>query len=440
MLILAFAVVCLGLFFGAYRLGIFGSFAGKAVPAEQTGATGEQGAIIPGMPPCGPCESPTPTEAIATVAPTAPTVTAATSLSPVFGLAWFHKPPQDGSSAADIAANDRYIHLTGPSDIPFRNELRAAGYKGPILTYVTMTAVEGPGPYRDASAACDANYQGYDNQLAFNKGDFCKYVHPNESWFLHNGKGERIVEDYFGSGNITYMMNPGDPGWRAFSWSRLKYIKENWGYNGLWLDNLDLDRTRSLTAEKNSDGTLKEYASDAAWREAVAGWLAGFRPQIGSGYPVWANLVGGGFDATSWDPYAPYLDGAMDESFSVSWLDGWRTPEQWQGQIERAQRWLGMGKALLAVGQGPQDNTARLDFTLASYMLVANDKAFFRYTRFDSYYQSLWLYPDFDTARSLGAPLAASHQTSTGVWRRDFAHGYVEVNVSEHTGRLVVNK
>jgi hypothetical protein len=428
-LALAGLVVAAAALFGVYRLGLFGSFVDRSLRTVQTTVAEQRDAVIPGMPICLP--DTTPTVIIPQAAHTPE------PLPSVFGLAWFHKPPEEGTSAADIAENHRYIHLTGAADIPFRDQLRAAGYKGPIYTYVTMTAVEGPGPYHDSSARCDSDYQPYDNQLAFNRGDFCKYLHSNESWFLHNSKGERIVDDYFGSGRWSYLMNPGDPGWRDFSWSRLKYVKDTWLYDGIWLDNLDLDLSRAWTEDNNSDGTVKEYDTNEQWREAVQGWLAGMRAQLGS-YPMWANLVGGGTGATSWDPYAPYLDGAMDESFSVSWIDRWRSPEEWQGQLQRAQRWLDMGKGLVMVGQGPRDDTARMDFTLASYMLVANENAFFRYTRFDSYYSSLWLYPDYATARSLGMPLGVCREISGGVWHRDFEHGYVEVNPTEHWGRLVL--
>jgi len=435
-LALALVAAAACLLFAAYELGAFRLLT-NPTPNTQHPAPGNkpaalrnegdatQSLLLPGAPLC------------VAASGAAPTATSG-SLESVFGLAWFHKPPQDGSTAADIASSDSYIHLTGPSDIPFRNKLRAAGYQGPILDYVAMEAVEGPGPYSDSSAPCDAGYQAYDNQLAFNRGDFCTYIHPHESWFLHNSQGERLVDDYFHSGRITYLMNPGDPGWRAFAWSRLKYIKDTWAYDGIWLDNVDLDLSRALSGVTNSDGGVKEYGTQEQWQQAVEGWLAGLRAAVGDNYPVWANLVGGGLGATSWDPYAPYLDGAMDESFAVNWIDKWRTPEQWQGQEQRAQRWLNMGKGLVMVGQGPRDDTNRLDFTLASYMLVANDTAYFRYTRFDTYYEQLWLYPEYDTARALGTPLGTCQATAPGVWRRNFTHGYVEVDPNRHTGKLVI--
>lgn len=396
----------------------------------------DQSLLIPGMPVC----YPDPTTGLhPTAEPEASPATVQSARSP-FGLAWFHKPPEDGTTPQQLADNSSYIHLTGPADIPFRDRLRAAGYSGKIFTYTTMNAVEGPGPYRDSSAACDATYTPHDNQLAFYSGDFCKYIHGNESWFLHNADGARIVDDYFNSGRFAYVMNPANPGWRAFAIERLKLIKSEWFYDGIWLDNVDVDRSRVMGELTNSDGGVREYDSDAKWQEAVAGWLSEARQALGD-YPLWANLVGGGLRADSWDAYAPYLDGAMDESFAVQWLDGWRGLSQWEAQTQRASKWIAAGKGLVAVGQGPKDDLQRMKFTLASYLLVAQgSQATFRYTRFDSYYSEMWLYPEYEDARQLGAPRGVCYEVSSGVWRRDFEHGYVEVDVQGHVGRLVIER
>ena len=400
----------------------------------------------PSVPTATPPPPPSPTRSPTVVsAPTlpssptpAPSATATSSPTPaaVFGLAWFHKPPEDDSTAADIAAAHRYIHLTGPADLEFRDELRQAGYSGPIYDYVTAYAVEGPGPYKSAAAPCAAGYEPYDDQMAWATDDFCTYIHPNESWFLHNSKGERLVYDYFGTGHWNYFMNPADPGWQAFSYSRLRYARDTWEYDGVWLDNLDFDLNRLVKELPNSDGTVREYADDDAWRAGMQEWLAGLRGAVGT-WPIWANLTGNRDSADAWDAYAPYLDGAMEESFAVRWIEDWLTPAAWDVQQERAARWLGAGKGLVMVGQGPQDDAERLRFTLASYLLVAEgDQAFYRYTRFDSYYNNLWLYPEFDTARTLGMPSGPRQEIRPGVWRRPFAHGYVEVDTGRHTGRL----
>ena len=358
-----------------------------------------------------PSFSPTPTDT-PTVPPSPTPIVTPPPAGAVFGLAWFHKPPDDGSTAADIAAQHSYIHLTSKADMAFRDEVRAAGYKGPIYTYMDAIAVEGPGPYKNGSAACDSSYEPHDSSMTWNVGDFCADVHRHESWFLHNSKGDRIAYDYFGHGHVEYLMNPADPGFQAFAQARLKEIRDTWGYDGIWLDNLDLDRSRSLKESDNSDGTVREFASDDTWRAAVVQWLTGVRGALGS-YPLWANLVYGASTADSWDAYAPFLDGAMDELFSAPWLTGWFTPAQWDVELSRAERWLAAGKGLVMVGQGDRSYTKRMLFTLASYMLVAQgDKAFYRFSDFESFYNALWLYPEFDTARALGAPLGPRQQIS----------------------------
>ena len=396
---------------------------------------------------CTPTLTPTRTPtALPTGTPTptrTPTRTATPAASPTpgglpaFSLGWFHKPPSDGTTAAQLAAEDGYIHLTAGSDVWFRNQLRAAGYTGPVYTYIVANEVEGPGPYLNSSYACRMGWTPHDNNVAWNVDDFCNLVHPHESWFLHNGAGQRLVLDYFGTGQYwDFLMNPADPGWQAFNASRMAYARDTWGYNGVWLDNLDLDLSRARNAMMNSDGVVQEFATDAQYQTALLGWLAGVRGTLGN-FPIWANLVGG-TDPHAWDSVRPYLDGGMSETFGVNWISGWLTAQQWQDEQTRAEAWLAAGKGLVTVGQGPQTDTARMRFTLASYLLVAQPgQAFFRYTRWDQYYVGQWLYPEFDTARALGAPTGTRQQVSSGVWRRTFAHGYVQADINAHTGTLV---
>lgn len=403
-------------------------------------ALAEETAVIPGMPACLPTFPAGPPDATPTAQAVVgtPGPTATPDARPVFGLAWFHKPPKDGTTPEQMAQAHRYIHLTSLADINYRDRLRDSGYQGPIYTYITANAVEGPGPYTDSTEECEAGYRPLDNTLAWDTDDFCRYVHAHESWFLHNGEGERLVDDFFGSGRWTYLMNPADPGWQAFSRERLVMMRDNWGYDGVWLDNLDLDLDRARSGVKNSDGQVREHADDAEWRASTRRWLEGVRSRVGD-WPIWANLVGGELAADSWDPYAPYLDGAMDESFSVRWLEGWRRVDEWREEVERASRWLALGKGLVMVGQGAQEDEQRMLFTLSSYLLVVQgQQAFYRYTRFDSYYNALWLYPQFDTARALGAPTGPREEVTPGVWRRDFTNGTVEVDLNTREGRLVL--
>ena len=125
----------------------------------------------------------------------------------------------------------------------------------------------------------------------------------------------------------------------------------------------------------------------------------------------------------------------------MRWIDEWRTPQEWHGQLERASRWLAAGKGLVMVGQGAKDDRDRLLFTLSSYLLVAEgEQAFYRYTRFDSYYNSVWLYPEYDDARQLGTPTGPREEEVPGVWRREFTNGTVEVDLNVREGRIVMKR
>ena len=77
---------------------------------------------------------------------------------------------------------------------------------------------------------------------------------------------------------------------------------------------------------------------------------------------------------------------------------------------------------------------------LASYRLVAGYGATFRYGDGTSgentspgYYQ-LWRYSEYDA--ELGAPRGDRYQAG-GLWRRDFACGYVTADPVSHTGTIV---
>lgn len=188
----------------------------------------------------------------------------------------------------------------------------------------------------------------------------------------------------------------------------------------------------------NSDGRVKEFASDEAFRQAMRGWLTGARKEMGD-WPIWANLIGGNQDAAAWDAYAPFLDGAMEESFAVNWLDGWLNQSAWASELSRIEQWQASGKGVVLVGQGEQDDSNRMRFTLASYMLVAQPGlTFFRYASYASYYRAPWIYPDFDTARALGLPTSKRVEIEPGIWRRDFSGGYVQVDLNAHSGKLVL--
>jgi hypothetical protein len=347
-------------------------------------------------------------------------------------LAYFYKPPTDQSGAQGLAASQNIIFLT-QHDEKFRDQVRQAGYQGKILQYLMANAIDGPAPPH--IAPCDPNYVPWPNNAGDHVGDYCSL--PEEA-FLHNGRGERIyyIYDDFGpeswrTGRHYYtIMNPGNPAWREM-WARnMKEDVDTLGYDGLFLDDLDIVPYRPRHRLENSDGTIAEYPNDADYREALRGMLEYVRPSISK--PMWANMMGGSNDGSDWDMFMPYLDGGMFEAYALDWVPGYLKPHYWEGQQQQAEKWLKAGKGFLGVAQGPQADTERMKFALSSFMLIDQGDAHFRYSLGDgTSYRKLWHYPEFDV--DLGEPLGDRYRDGDTAWKRDFTCGHVRVDPVNQT-------
>lgn len=350
-------------------------------------------------------------------------------------LGFHYKPPSDGTSVETIAQQAGLIILT-KKDEPYREQLRAAGYSGLVLQYVAAGETSGP-PTRSAADVCDESHKPYANTVADQVGDFCTLIHPHEDWFMHNGKGERLYE---GDEPRYYSMNPGSAGWRAFMLSRLKqrmFGDESappLGYDGIFLDNVELGLYKDQQQLTNSDGTVQEYRSTAQYRAAWIGWLEQMRSGLGTTVPLWANLINGQDLADEWNEYLPYLDGAMNEAFATGYHV--LSPQEHTNHLKQAEYVLAQGKGFYANGLQRQPDAKLQPMALASYLLVMQPGApiYFRYTAYDESYADWHSYANYNV--KLGAPLGPRYAVKNG-WRRDFSHGYVIVDQLKRTGRIV---
>ena len=94
-----------------------------------------------------------------------------------------------------------------------------------------------------------------------------------------------------------------------------------------------------------------------------------------------------------------------------------------------------MGKDIILVTQGNINDLQRMQFGLASFLLVNNGQAYFRYSN-DAAYRNLWWYSQYET--DLGQPLGPRYPDGES-WRRDFERGYVSVNPAKHTAEIQSN-
>ncbi len=354
-------------------------------------------------------------------------------------LGYHYRPPSDDTKASKLADKVSFIVLS-KNDEDYRDRIRKAGYEGPILQYIMANEVDGP-PDTQPGDWCDDDHNPWQNQVANKVGEFCDLIHPNEDWFLHNGKGERLYgmnEDrYF------YRMNPASEGWREFAVERLKeYLHGNekvepLGYDGFFFDNVELSMRKSLNEVGNSDGKLKEYRSEREFRKAWQGWLRFMRNRLGSDTPLWANLITPNHTADDWNDYLPYLDGVMNEAF-VTGYDWPLNSKAQTNELKQVEYALSQGKGVYAVSQGKEDDTSKQKFALASYLLVMQPDApnYFRYTRSSGKYDEWWSYDNYDV--KLGQPLGPRYAIKNG-WRRDFSNGYVTVDQKSRKGKIVQN-
>lgn len=334
--------------------------------------------------------------------------------------AWFYQTPHDGDLDTLLESYDVFIFSY--SDAATRDELKSNGITAPMLEYLSFTAIQDPG-------SCTA--QPFHNQAADRPGDFCTLSADHPDWFLRDSRGNLIREDPPSAPVNDYMMDPGNAGWRAFWLSRARERIEQNGWDGIFVDNAEasLDKRRQLKV------LPVQYADDASYAAAVEGFFqyvstAYFRPR---GRPLMANILVLK-DEKVWFRYLQYLDGIMEERFAVDWSPDYLGNHDWEQGLRLAELTQAAGKRVILVSQGLKDDTKRQQFAYASYLLVANGQASFRYTKSDSY-DRLWQYDNYTL--DLGQPLNPRYKTGS-LWKRDFAHGTVTVDPEKHTGTITL--
>ncbi len=351
--------------------------------------------------------------------PTAVPKTALPLAQPV-RLVWFYRPPKNGDLASLAKYFDVYIltHL----DEPVRDSLRAQN-KGPFLLYLRADAIQDPG---------GCNIEPYQNQVAYKVGDFCEIERKHPDWFLRDANGSMISRIDPDDDTRYVRMDPGNPEWRAFFLERAQSL-ESLGWDGVFLDGVEASRAKFA----RRGAMPAKYPDDLQYQAAMQGFLEYlsvnyFRPKHRL---LFANISEMG-DNAIWFRYLASLDGAMQESFAVDWLDGYLSVTDWEAMAALIDKTQQLDKHVILVAQGKQADTRRELFAFASYLLVNSGRASFRYASSNAY-SSLWLYPSYDI--DLGAPLGPRYRVSNG-WRRDFENGSVTIDLVSHSAEITLRR
>ena len=315
-----------------------------------------------------------------------------------------HKPPED--HLLPVLAQKFDVFILTHKDEEQRDALKSLGVKSPILLYLQLLEIKDPG-------SCTQKPQG--NQVAYEVGDFCEISQQHPDWFLLDQNGNRIVD------NESVYMDPGNEEYRLFWLQRAKTLLEQYHWDGLFIDNLEASLSKI-----NSKGVVPaKYPDDASYQAAIEGFLNYlhadyFEPRK---QPVLANIISMK-DWSVWQHYLQYLDGAMIEAFAVDWNNDYRSVSDWERQMQAIDEALLREKNLILVAQAEQPDENRQLFALASYLLVANNNASFRYADSNGY-RELLLYENYFL--DLGNPLGPRYKKGS-FWRRDFTNGYVLVD------------
>lgn len=344
----------------------------------------------------------------------------ATPLPPFEPLqfAWFYKPPQQDSDLGAVAANFSMLILTR-NDERERQSLRDMGNTAPVLQYLRFEAIMDPGSCTE---------KPFQNQVAHLEGDFCQLKDQHMDWFLQDINGREIRYDQ----SQYVLMDPGNPEWQAYFLDKVQGFQKDNGWAGVFLDNVDggLGRFDSMNL------LLAAYPDDASYQAAVKQFLgylyaSYFKP---SGKLLYANIPYLE-DENAWLDYLNYLDGAMLENFAADWQSGYLPEQDWLNQLELVEKTQALGKGIILVTQGNINDEQRMQFGLASFLLVNNGSAYFRYSN-DQAYRDLWWYAQYES--DLGQPLGPRYAEGSQ-WRRDFEHGYVLANPTDHSSLIQVN-
>lgn len=341
-----------------------------------------------------------------------------TALMPdrIVNLAYFYKPPSNSDAAA--LAKFGSIILTG-GDEKFRDQILAKGYDAPITQYFRAEAIQDPG---------DCKTEPWKNQVAYKAGDFCNISKNHPDWFLLDTKGKRIRI----MGGDFYRMDPGNAGWRKFFVNRLIEINKQKGWSAVFLDNLE----GGLNQIQRDGATAARYKTTAAYRAAVQGFVNYLYTNYAQKYnrPLMANIIArSASDEKIWFQYMGSLNGAMQERWAVDWDEkDYLSASDWNADMVLAEKTQKLGKFIILVAPGGKTDTHRQKFAFASYLLISNGKAAFRYSN-SSIYREVWMYDNYKV--QLGSPLGPRYKAGSA-WRRDFQKGYVIVDPVKHTATI----
>ena len=243
--------------------------------------------------------------------------------------------------------------------------------------------------------------------------DWIESHHPD--WFQQDTLGRRIeVPDY----PWQWMMDLGNPDWQAFWIEHTLQDVMDGGWDGVFAD----DALTTIRAHQLPP--LKGYSDDAALQRAVYEFLVKAATAFHRAGKLLTANVSGSYDYPGlWERWLLVTDGLMEEHFAG---EGWTWGDHVAArQLEAMQLADRTGKWMLCMTYGPLSDQARMQTSLAAYLIGAGPKIVWSYRPSEAPDETPW-HPSWNV--SLGEPLGLPN-ASGALWMREFTRGSVAVNV-----------
>lgn len=333
------------------------------------------------------------------------------------------------------------------------------GYNGLWLQYIDPMFASYPVQGMNDGSACSSG-DAFTTMPAYLDTDYCALLHGTHANFVHNGGGDRLYDT--GSPS-RYCMNPDPAGpYNDFVCSRLNPASaENtfdaWGSaygtpnaEMVMLDDIWMTRHQMIDSggyfyppDGNADGSVQEYADDAAWYAACLAFVENIQAAAGS-IPLSINTDD---PSQASDHYAGKVNGGFQcEFFVTGWGGG--AGEMAQSDIEA---WMDATDVALANGKiakllswphwdrDPPYTAFMQGYRMAQagFLMVAHPKAYWRFA------DDGFLYPP-DVGQGtaflpemlwdIGEPLGPrSKPTFSDVMERTFRAGKAVLNMGANT-------
>lgn len=261
-------------------------------------------------------------------------------------------------------------------------------------------------------------------------------VTRHESWFWHNPDGQRVTSSVDGK----FLMNIGDPGFRAYWRDVLVRQVQAGDYDGVFFDSASPALLQWEARSPVDPRLLRSGARYAklpelgnrSWIEVWNEWMADLNRHLADrGVPVIPNV--GGL-TTSWDD-TDY--GVTAGVFCEGYLDPAWNMADWTAAVDATLALVRRNKIVILQNYVKPSDVDKRMYLLAGYLLVKGSRTYVNYfeTRLD------W-YPEWalDLGAPPSAPASARDLRWQGVYRRDYEKGAVIVNPTAREVTVTLEK